>query len=39
MYSTSKEALRTSLNGFGAEIQANDEDDIEYETIKARFSK
>ncbi|KAI9652402.1 MAG: cofilin [Alyxoria varia] len=39
MYSSSKDALKRSLNGLAADIQANDEDDIEYETIIGRVSK
>jgi len=39
MYSSSKDALKRSLNGIGAEIQANDEDDIEYDSIASRISK
>ena len=39
MYSTSKEALKRSLNGLAIDIQANDADDIEWETIKSRVSK
>ena len=32
-YASSKEALKNALNGIGAEIQANNEDEIEYATI------
>ncbi len=39
MYSTSKEAIKRSLNGLAADIQANDADDIEFDTIKSRVSK
>jgi cofilin len=39
MYSTSKEAIKRSLNGLAADIQANDADDIEFESIKSRVSK
>jgi len=39
MYSSSKEAIKRALNGLAADIQANDADDIEFETIKSRVSK
>ncbi|KIW09596.1 uncharacterized protein PV09_00465 [Verruconis gallopava] len=39
MYSSSKDALKRSLNGLAADIQANDADDIEFETILSRVSK
>lgn len=39
MYSTSKDALKRSLNGLAAEIQANDEDAIEWESILSKVSK
>ncbi|KAF2273870.1 cofilin [Westerdykella ornata] len=39
MYSSSKEAIKRSLNGLAADIQANDADDIEWENIKSRVSK
>lgn len=39
MYSSSKEALKRALNGLAADIQANDPDDIEYDTIIARVAK
>jgi len=39
MYSTSKEALKRSLNGIAADIQANDEDDIEHDSVVSRVSK
>jgi len=39
MYSTSKEAIKRALNGLAADIQANDADDIEYDSIIARVSK
>jgi cofilin len=39
MYSTSKEAIKRSLNGLAADIQANDADDIEWDNIKSRVSK
>lgn len=39
MYSSSKEAIKRSLNGLAAEIQANDADDIEFDTILSRVAK
>jgi cofilin len=39
MYSSSKDALKRALNGLAADIQANDADDIEYDTILNRVSK
>jgi len=39
MYSSSKEALKRALNGLAADIQANDPDDIEYDSIIARVAK
>ncbi|OQO03644.1 hypothetical protein B0A48_10309 [Cryoendolithus antarcticus] len=39
MYSTSKEALKRSLNGIAVDIQANDADDIEHENIISRVRK
>jgi len=39
MYSSSKEAIKRSLNGLAADIQANDADDIEWDNIKSRVSK
>jgi len=38
-YASSKDALKRSLNGIAAEVQANDEDDIEYNTILSKFTK
>lgn len=38
-YASSKEAIKNSLNGLGAEIQANVEDDIEYDTIVKEVSR
>ena len=32
-YASSKEALKNALTGLAAEIQANREDDLEFETI------
>lgn len=39
MYSTSKEAIKRALNGLAADIQANDPDDIEYDTIISKVAK
>ena len=39
MYSSSKDALKRSLNGLAADIQANDEDDIEHDSVVSRVSK
>lgn len=38
-YASSKEALKNSLNGIGAEVQANNEDEIEYSTILSSVSR
>jgi len=32
-YASSKEALKNALNGIAAEIQANRDDEIEYDTV------
>ena len=32
-YASSKEALKNALTGLAAEVQANRDDEIEYETI------
>lgn len=39
MYSSSKDALKRALNGLAADVQANDADDIEYDSIVSRFAK
>ncbi|KAJ2902364.1 cofilin [Zalerion maritima] len=39
LYASSKDALKSSLNGIGAEIQANDEDDIEWSSVVGKVSK
>lgn len=39
MYSSSKEAIKRALNGLAADIQANDADDIEWESVLTRVSK
>ena len=38
-YASSKEGLKNTLMGLGQEIQANSEDDIEYETIIKTITK
>lgn len=35
IYAASKEALKRSLEGFAYEIQANDSDDLEYNSVLA----
>ncbi|TVY14670.1 Cofilin [Lachnellula arida] len=39
VYASSKDALKRSLNGIATEFQANDEDDIEYQSVLAKVSK
>lgn len=39
LYSSSKESLKRSLNGIAVELQANDEDDLEYETVRKGVAK
>ncbi|TWU78641.1 cofilin [Metarhizium rileyi] len=39
IYASSKEALKRSLTGIATELQANDADDIEYDTIVKTVSK
>jgi len=39
IYASSKDALKRSLNGIASEMQANDEDDIEYQSVLAKVSK
>ena len=39
IYASSKEALKRSLNGIATELQANDKDDIEYDTVLKTVSK
>jgi len=39
LYSTSKEALKRSLNGFHADIHANDVEDLEWENILGHFKR
>ena len=38
MYSSSKEALKRSLNGIAIDVQANDADDIEWDSLDKRAS-
>ena len=38
-YASSKEALKNALNGIAAEIQANRDDEIEYETVLKDVTK
>ncbi|KAI0004826.1 hypothetical protein F4779DRAFT_599277 [Xylariaceae sp. FL0662B] len=39
VYASSKEALKRSLNGLAVELQANDQDDIEFDTVLKVISK
>ena len=39
VYSSSKEALRRSLNGIGAEIQGTDFSEVAYDVVLERVSK
>jgi len=39
MYSSSKDALKRALNGLAADVQANDQDDIEWETILSKVAR
>ncbi|KAI1165859.1 cofilin [Nemania serpens] len=39
VYASSKEGLKRSLNGIAIELQANDRDDIEYDTVLKVVSK
>lgn len=39
IYASSKEALKRSLTGIATELQANDPDDIEYDSIIKTVSK
>ena len=39
IYASSKEALKRSLNGIATELQANVQDDIEYDTMLKIVSK
>lgn len=39
VYASSKEGLKRSLNGVAVELQANDPDDIEHDTVLKVVSK
>jgi hypothetical protein len=39
VYASSKEALKRSLTGLATELQANDQDDIEYDSVLKIVSK
>lgn len=39
VYASSKEALKRALPGLAADVQANDADDIEYESLVKTVSK
>lgn len=39
VYASSKDALKRALSGIAVEIQANDADDIEHDSILAKVSK
>jgi len=39
VYASSKDALKRALNGIATEFQANDEDDIEYQSVLTKVSK
>jgi hypothetical protein len=39
VYASSKDALKRALNGIATEFQANDVDDIEYQSVLAKVSK
>lgn len=39
IYASSKDALKRSLTGLATELQANDSDDIEFDTILKTVSK
>ncbi|CAL3966867.1 unnamed protein product [Diplocarpon coronariae] len=39
IYASSKDALKRALNGIATEFQANDEDDIEYQSVLNKVSK
>ena len=39
VYASSKDALKRTLNGIAAELQANDGDDIEYGEVLKHVSK
>jgi cofilin/tropomyosin-type actin-binding protein len=39
IYASSKDALKRALTGIATELQANDSDDIEYDTVLKTVSK
>jgi cofilin len=39
LYSSSKEAIKNALNGIHTDIQANDPEDIEFDTVKEKVSR
>ncbi|EOO04321.1 putative cofilin protein [Phaeoacremonium minimum UCRPA7] len=39
VYASSKDALKRALNGIAVELQANDTDDIEYDSVLNKVSK
>lgn len=39
VYSSSKDSLKRALNGIAAEIQANDDEDIEQAEVTQRVAK
>jgi len=39
VYASSKDGLKRALNGIAVEFQANDEDDIEYDSVIKKVSK
>jgi len=39
VYASSKDALKRALNGIAVELQANDPDDIEYDSVLNKVSK
>lgn len=39
VYASSKDGLKRALNGLATEFQANDEDDIEYQSVLNKVSK
>ena len=39
IYASSKEALKRALNGFAVEMQANDNDEIEWDSLVKTVSK
>lgn len=39
VYASSKDALKRALNGIAVELQANDTDDIEFDSVLNKVSK